>query len=53
MDFDTETVAVSARVAEGDERTRIWEATIREIPRFIELQARTSREISVVVLERS
>jgi deazaflavin-dependent oxidoreductase (nitroreductase family) len=42
---------VRARVAEGDERKRIWEAQKTEVPQFAEYEAKTEREIPVVVLE--
>ena len=41
-----------ARVAEGEERERLWR-TMNEIwPHYEEYQAKTEREIPVVVLER-
>jgi len=39
-----------ARVVEGDERARLWEAITRDHPRYIEYQSRTARQIPVVVL---
>ena len=53
VELGTETHAVTARVAEGAERTRIWEATKTEIPTFAEYEARSGRDIPVIVLERS
>ena len=53
VEVGTETVAVTARVAEGAERTRIWETAKTEIPTFAEYEARSGREIPVTVLERS
>ena len=53
VEVGTETVAVTARDAEGAERTRIWEAAKTEIPTFAEYEARAGREIPVIVLERS
>jgi deazaflavin-dependent oxidoreductase (nitroreductase family) len=49
---DTE-YAVTARVAEPDERGRIWEAQKQAFPNFAEYeQTAAGREIPVVVLER-
>jgi deazaflavin-dependent oxidoreductase (nitroreductase family) len=49
----TDTVAMRARVAEGDERERVWSRQIQVMPGFAEYQANTSRTIPVVVLERT
>ena len=40
-----------ARVAEGEERKRLWEAQKREVPQFAEYERHTTRQIPVVVLE--
>ncbi len=40
-----------ARVAEGEERDRIWERQKREYPGFAEYEAATTRVIPVVVLD--
>ncbi len=53
VEVGTDTVAVTARVAEGAERTRIWDAAITATPQFAEYAARSGREIPVIVLERS
>lgn len=45
------TIAVTARVAAGDERRRLYRAQADDISNFDDYQARTSREIPVVVLE--
>jgi deazaflavin-dependent oxidoreductase (nitroreductase family) len=42
---------VRARVAAGDERTRIWEAQKERMPGFAGYEAATDREIPVVVLD--
>ncbi|RDI44724.1 nitroreductase/quinone reductase family protein [Nocardia mexicana] len=47
-----ETVAVVARLAQGEERERIWAAEIALVPKFAEFQAAAGRQIPVVVLER-
>jgi deazaflavin-dependent oxidoreductase (nitroreductase family) len=45
------TRSVRARVAAGDERTRLWEAQKAEVPQFADYEASTDREIPVVILE--
>lgn len=40
-----------ARVAEGDERTRLWETLTAEHSNYAGYQRRTQRQIPVVVLE--
>ncbi len=53
IELGTEAVAVLARVAEGEERLRIWERQKREWPNFAEYEAKTARDvIPVLVLER-
>jgi proline iminopeptidase len=42
-----------ARVAEGEERERLWEKANEVWPHYAEYQQKTDREIPVVVLERS
>lgn len=44
------TVPLVARVAEGEERTKIWEAQKKEYPGFAEYEAATTRQIPVVIL---
>jgi proline iminopeptidase len=47
------TIAVRARVAEGDERTRLWDAAAKLYPPYNDYQARAgARKIPVVVLDR-
>jgi deazaflavin-dependent oxidoreductase (nitroreductase family) len=41
-----------ARVAEGEERERLYQAQAALMPNFAEYQRRTARQIPVVVLER-
>ena len=43
--------AARARTAEGDERQRLWQAVCDEQPEYPIYQARTEREIPVVVLD--
>jgi deazaflavin-dependent oxidoreductase (nitroreductase family) len=43
--------AMHARVAEGDERTRLWETLTAKHANYAGYQRKTSRQIPVVVLE--
>jgi deazaflavin-dependent oxidoreductase (nitroreductase family) len=52
VEVGTETIPVHARVAEGEERDRIWEEQARAVPAFAEYQEKTTRPIPVVILER-
>ena len=52
VEVGPETYAVKARVAEGDERQRIWTTQKERYPGFADYEQKTSREIPVVVLER-
>jgi deazaflavin-dependent oxidoreductase (nitroreductase family) len=47
-----ETVPVRASTAAGEERARLWSLMTEVWPAYDEYQARTEREIPVVVLER-
>jgi len=47
-----ETFDATARTAVGEERDRIWSAQKELMPGFAEYEAKTDREIPVVVLER-
>ncbi len=51
VEVGEQTVAVRARVADGDERERIWTKQKEDFPNFAEYEAKTSRRIPVVVLE--
>ena len=53
IEVGTETLQVVARVAAGDERDRIWTDQKAEYPGFAEYEAKTTREIPVVILETS
>ena len=46
-------VARVARVAEGDERDRIWEQQKQDVPGFADYEKATERTIPVVILERA
>jgi deazaflavin-dependent oxidoreductase (nitroreductase family) len=47
----TETRRFTARTAVGDERESIWSKQKQDMPGFAEYEAKTDREIPVVVLE--
>lgn len=51
VEVGTETLAVIARVAEGEEREWYWDLQKRSIPAFAEHEQKTSRRIPVIVLE--
>ena len=53
VEVGTEIVPVRARVAEGDERDRLWSLQKELMPGFAEYEAKTTRQIPVVVLERT
>ena len=53
IEVGEETIPVVARVAEGDERERIWERQKREWPGFADYERRTTRQIPVIILERA
>jgi deazaflavin-dependent oxidoreductase (nitroreductase family) len=52
VEVGTEAYDVTARVATGEERERIWERQKRDIPTFADYELKTKREIPVVILER-
>jgi deazaflavin-dependent oxidoreductase (nitroreductase family) len=51
VEVGTEVLAVSARIAEGDERDRLWDLEKRSIPAFADHEQMTTRQIPVVVLD--
>lgn len=53
IEIGTETVAVSARVLEGEERERYWTKQKELRPTFADYERKTSREIPVILLERA
>lgn len=53
IELGTETVAVTARVATGDEYDRIWSKQKMDRPQFADYQNKTSRVIPVIVLEHT
>jgi deazaflavin-dependent oxidoreductase (nitroreductase family) len=52
IEVGTETVPVTARMAEGEERERLWTRQKELMPGFADYEQRTTRQIPVVVLER-
>ena len=52
VEAGTDTFEVSARVAEGDERERLWTLQKAERPAFGDYEGKTDRQIPVVILER-
>jgi deazaflavin-dependent oxidoreductase (nitroreductase family) len=54
VSFPRSRIAVRARVADGEERARLWDAAARLYPPYNDYQAKAgSRKIPVVVLERT
>jgi deazaflavin-dependent oxidoreductase (nitroreductase family) len=53
VEVGTETYDVTARVAEKEERDRLWRLQTEEIPGFADYEQKTEREIPVVILERA
>jgi deazaflavin-dependent oxidoreductase (nitroreductase family) len=51
IEVGTRSLDVTARVAEGEERERIWNRQKKLVPAFAEYEKRTARQIPVVVLE--
>jgi deazaflavin-dependent oxidoreductase (nitroreductase family) len=52
VELPTETFEARAVTAEGAERDRIWSAQKELMPGFKEYEAKTDRQIPVIVLER-
>lgn len=51
IEVGTETIDVTARVAEREERDRIWEKQKSDMPGFAEYEEKSSRQIPVVILK--
>ncbi len=51
VEVGAETRAVRAHVADGDERSRLWEAHKSRWPGFADYESKTQRQIPVVILE--
>lgn len=52
VEVGADTIAVHARVADGDERERLWSKQKQLMPGFADYEQKTDRVIPVVVLER-
>jgi deazaflavin-dependent oxidoreductase (nitroreductase family) len=52
VEVGTDTFEVNARVAEGDERERIWTKQKKIMPGFADYEKNTTRQIPVIILER-
>ncbi len=53
VEVGTETIGVEARVAEGDEREGLWSQQKQEYSGFADYEKQTTRQIPVVILERT
>ena len=53
VELPDEKYTARARVAEGEERKRLYAAQAKLMPNFDEYQKKTTREIPVIVLERN
>ena len=53
VEVGTETFDVTARIARGEERQRIWSPWKQRYPGFAGYERKTKREIPVVILERA
>ena len=53
VEYGADTFAVTARVAEGDERDTLWTTQKQEWPQFQGYEDATDRVIPVVVLDRA
>jgi deazaflavin-dependent oxidoreductase (nitroreductase family) len=51
INVDGQTMAVTAREAQGEERQRLWKAVVEADRSYAEYEQRTARRIPVVVLE--
>jgi deazaflavin-dependent oxidoreductase (nitroreductase family) len=52
VEVGTERFPARARVAEGEERERLFNAQAAQMPYFAEYQKKTKRQIPVIILER-
>jgi deazaflavin-dependent oxidoreductase (nitroreductase family) len=52
VEVGRDTIAVRARVAEGDEHDRLWSTQKEQMPGFAEYERTAGRPIPVVVLDR-
>jgi deazaflavin-dependent oxidoreductase (nitroreductase family) len=52
IEVGTETIEVTARETEGEERDTIWATQKERMSNFVEYEAKTTRTIPVLLLER-
>jgi deazaflavin-dependent oxidoreductase (nitroreductase family) len=52
VEFGSETFAARAVIVDGAERERLFDEQARRFPAFAQYQAKTTRKIPVIVLER-
>jgi deazaflavin-dependent oxidoreductase (nitroreductase family) len=52
VEVGTETIPLRARVAEGEEHQQLWTRQKEIMPGFADYEARTTRQIPVIILER-
>jgi deazaflavin-dependent oxidoreductase (nitroreductase family) len=52
VEVGSETYHATAHIVEGEERQRLWNRIVEDYPFFSEHQAKTSRQIPLVALER-
>ncbi len=53
VEVGTRRIEAKARVAEGEERERIWEKQKLNVPAFATYEQRTERQIPVIIIEPS
>jgi deazaflavin-dependent oxidoreductase (nitroreductase family) len=53
VEVGTESFPVTARITEGDEREKYWSKQKQDMPGFAGYEQKTTRQIPVVVLERT
>jgi deazaflavin-dependent oxidoreductase (nitroreductase family) len=52
VEMGSDTYAVRARVAQGEERDRLWSKQKADAPGFGDYETKTARQIPVVILEK-
>jgi deazaflavin-dependent oxidoreductase (nitroreductase family) len=52
VEFKSEIFDATAIVMEGAERERLWNKVVQQYPFFVEHQAKTTRQIPLIALER-
>jgi deazaflavin-dependent oxidoreductase (nitroreductase family) len=53
VEIGTERYPATARIANGEERKRIWTAQIARYPQFSEYEEKSGRQIPVVLLDKT